>query len=145
MNLHIYIFAYLFFFIHRGAIDGLYAEFFKLPAEEFIRTEKKRRIIITTFWFFSSLFFAIYTPNIGVIIELLGSLASANVFMFPSLCLIKITQRKDQKLSSFYKVIFYIFSIFLILSGILTFGIVLYQVYEDLVTEKLPTQEVLCK
>ena len=145
MNLHIYIFAYLFFFIHRGAIDGLYAEFFKLPAEEFIRTEKKRRIIITTFWFFSSLFFAIYTPNIGVIIELLGSLASANVFMFPRLCLIKITQRKDQKLSSFYKVIFYIFSIFLILSGILTFGIVLYQVYEDLVTEKLPTQEVLCK
>lgn len=86
-----------------------------------------------------------YTPNIGVVIEFLGSLASANVFIFPSLCLIKISQRTDQKLNNFYKFIFYSFAIILILTGILMFTIVLYQGYNDIILETAQNHEVLCK
>lgn len=136
---------FFFFSKNRGALDGLYAEFFKLSAQNFIKTEKKRRFIITSIWFFSSLFLAMYTPNIGVVIEFLGSLASANVFIFPSLCLIKISQRTDQKLNNFYKFIFYSFAIILILTGILMFTIVLYQGYNDIILETVQNHEVLCK
>ena len=136
---------FFFFSKNRGALDGLYAEFFKLSAQNFIKTEKKRRFIITSIWFFSSLFLAMYTPNIGVVIEFLGSLASANVFIFPSLCLIKISQRTDQKLNNFYKFIFYSFAIILILTGILMFTIVLYQGYNDIILETAQNHEVLCK
>ena len=71
----------------------------KISADQFIRGERKRRIIITSGWFVTTLVLAVYTPNIGVVIELLGSLASMNVFIFPSICLIVITDRMQDKLS----------------------------------------------
>lgn len=89
----------------RNALDGLYAEFFKIDTDRFIKGEKKRRIITTTGWFFTTLVLAIYTPNIGVVIELLGSLASMNVFIFPSICLIAIVDRMHEKTSKIGKFI----------------------------------------
>lgn len=73
----------VFKFNFRGALDGLYAEFVKLSTDEFIKGEYKRRIVVTTIWFFSSVLLAVLTPNIGVVIELLGCLASVNIFIFP--------------------------------------------------------------
>ncbi|RWS22749.1 putative sodium-coupled neutral amino acid transporter 7-like protein [Leptotrombidium deliense] len=130
-------------FCGRGALDGLYAEFRKLPAEQFIKGEKKRRVIITTIWFATSLAIAIFTPNIGVVIEFLGSLASANVFIFPSLCLIAISKR-EQKLKQWTKVLCYAIAIALILTGIATFGLVLFQIYYELQSNETPTHKVLC-
>ncbi|XP_028967688.1 putative sodium-coupled neutral amino acid transporter 7 [Galendromus occidentalis] len=72
----------------RGAFDGLYAEIFKIPTEEFIANEKRRRIIITTLWFVTTTTLAVTLSNIGVVIELLGCLACVNVFVFPGLCLV---------------------------------------------------------
>lgn len=130
----------------RGAFDGLYAEFAKLPAEEFIAGESRRRVVITTIWFFSSLAVAIFTPNIGVVIELLGSLASVNVFIFPSFCLIAVANQKRDQLSRFWRIFFYVFSVTLIFLGVVTFAIVLLQVYEDLkISANGPTHDVLCK
>lgn len=130
----------------RGAIDGLYAEFRKLPADEFIAGESQRRVVISTIWFFSSLAIAIFTPNIGIVIELLGSLASVNVFIFPSLCLIALARQKKEQLSRFWRLTFYIFSVTLIVLGVITFAIVLLQVYEDLKdSANGPTHDVLCK
>lgn len=71
----------------------------KISTDQFIKGEMKRRIIITSGWFVTTLLFAVYTPNIGIVIELLGSLASMNVFIFPSICLIVITDRMQDRLS----------------------------------------------
>lgn len=73
------------FFPFRGALDGLYAEFAKLSTDDFIKGEYKRRILVTTIWFFSTVFLAILTPNIGIVIELLGCLASVNIYIFPGM------------------------------------------------------------
>lgn len=80
-------------FCGRGALEGLYGEFRKLSAEEFKATEKGRRIVITTGWFFSTVALAIFAPDISVTLQLLGSMASVNVFIFPGMCLISLTRR----------------------------------------------------
>ncbi|KAG8193750.1 hypothetical protein JTE90_005048 [Oedothorax gibbosus] len=82
----------------RGALDGLYAEFAKLTTDQFIKGEFKRRIVVTTLWFISTVLLAVLAPNIGVVIELLGCLASVNIFIFPGLCLIALTFRTDDNL-----------------------------------------------
>lgn len=105
-----------------------------------------RRFVITIIWFVSSLVVAVFTPNIGVVIELLGSLASANVFIFPSLCLIAIANRPEQKISRPKKIVFYAFSTTLIIVGMTIFSIVLYQVVQDFQNSaENITHEILCK
>lgn len=129
----------------RGALDGLYAEYMKLTAEEFIEGEFRRRIVITTLWFFSSLAIAVFTPNIGVVIELLGSLASANVFIFPSMCLIAITRRSDHNLTKNKRNVVYAVAAALILMGIVMFAIVMFQVVDDFSKSSEISHEVLCQ
>lgn len=80
-------------FCGRGALDGLYGEFRKLSDEEFKSTEKTRRIVITTLWFLSTVALAVFAPDISVTLQLLGSMASINVFVFPGMCLVSLTSR----------------------------------------------------
>lgn len=126
-------------------MDGLYAEFLKIPAEKYIENEKKRRIIITTLWFTSSLAFAIFTPNISIVIQLLGSLASANVFIFPSLCLISIVNRDDRKLNFWIRMLLFGFAFTLIVVGITILGLVLFQTFLDLRYGEPAVHDVICK
>lgn len=62
----------LFAHITRGALEGLYAEWFHLSAEEYIKGERLRRIFITTVWNSAVLVLAVVTPNITIAIEMLG-------------------------------------------------------------------------
>lgn len=55
-----------------GALDGLYAEWFRLTTEQYIKGERMRRITITTLWNFFVLILAVITPNITIAIETLG-------------------------------------------------------------------------
>ncbi|KAG9508800.1 putative sodium-coupled neutral amino acid transporter 7 [Fragariocoptes setiger] len=80
-------------FCGRGALDGLYAEFRQMSPNKFAETETKRRVIITSIWFILTVVLALYAPNISITIQLLGSLASVNVFVFPGMCLISLTKR----------------------------------------------------
>lgn len=80
-------------FCGRGALDGLYGEIRHLSSDEFKRGEKSRRIIISTVWFHSTVLLAIFAPDISVTLQLLGSMASINVFVFPGLCLVSLTRR----------------------------------------------------
>lgn len=80
-------------FCGRGALDGLYGEFRKLSAEEFKSSERARRIVISTLWFFSTVALAVFAPDISVTLQLLGSMASINVFVFPGMCLVSLTRR----------------------------------------------------
>lgn len=54
-----------------------------------------RHFLIVMTWFFSSLIFAIFTPNIGIVIDMLGSLATLFIFIFPGICLIFAILYKD--------------------------------------------------
>lgn len=45
----------------------------------------KQRIIISALWFLSTLVLAVFTPNIGVVIQPLGSLAAVMIFNFPGM------------------------------------------------------------
>lgn len=80
-------------FCGRSALDGLYGEIRKLSTEEFKSSEKTRRYVITTLWFFSTVALAVFAPDISVTLQLLGSMASINVFVFPGMCLISLTMR----------------------------------------------------
>lgn len=80
-------------FCGRGALEGLYAELRNLPSEEKQSTQTNRRIILSTIWFLSTIALAIFAPDISVTLQLLGSMASINVFVFPGMCLISLTNR----------------------------------------------------
>lgn len=73
----------LILYLFRTAIEGLWIELFHLDNEAIINSEKKRRITIVTIWFTASLLIAIFVPNITIVINYLGALAGAFMFMFP--------------------------------------------------------------
>lgn len=80
-------------FCGRGALDGLYGELRKLSTDELKSSERSRRLVITTLWFFSTVALAVFAPDISLTLQLLGSMASINVFVFPGMCLISLTWR----------------------------------------------------
>lgn len=80
-------------FCGRSALDGLYGEVRKLSTEELKSSERTRRIVITTLWFLSTVTLAVFAPDISVTLQLLGSMASINVFVFPGMCLVSLTTR----------------------------------------------------
>ena len=45
--------------------------------------ERKRRYTIAIVWFSSSLVLAVFLPNIGVVISVLGELAAIFIFIYP--------------------------------------------------------------
>ncbi|GFR07084.1 putative sodium-coupled neutral amino acid transporter 7 [Trichonephila clavata] len=108
----------------RGALDGLYAEFAHLTTDQFIKGEFKRRIVVTTLWFMTTLLLAVLAPNIGVVIELLGCLASVNIFIFPGLCLISLSQRSDQYLEHWKSRAKAFVASLMIMFGTFVFGVV---------------------
>ncbi|GBM50023.1 Putative sodium-coupled neutral amino acid transporter 7 [Araneus ventricosus] len=108
----------------RGALDGLYAEFVHLSTDQFIKGELKRRVVVTSLWFASTLLLAVLAPNIGVVIELLGCLASVNIFIFPGLCLIALAIRDDEYLEDFKSRVKCLVACLMILFGTFVFGVV---------------------
>lgn len=59
--------------------------------EDTERKELVRRYIIAILWFIATLIFAIEVPDIGIVINLLGSLAAVFIFIFPGVCLWQTT------------------------------------------------------
>ena len=62
-----------------------------LVTQDSERKELVRRCIIATIWFVATLVFAIEVPDIGIVINLLGSLAAVFIFIFPGVCLWQTT------------------------------------------------------
>lgn len=112
----------------RGALDGLYAEWAKLSTDQFIIGEFKRRLVVTTLWFLTTVLLAVLTPNIGVVIELLGCLASVNIFVFPGLCLIALVFRNDPDVTTAWSYTQIIMACIMITFGAFVFGVVFMQV-----------------
>ena len=80
-------------FCGRSALDGLYAEVRQLSPTEFKLNEPRRRLVSSTLWFLSTVALAVFAPDISLTLQLLGSMASINVFVFPGMCLVSLTRR----------------------------------------------------
>jgi len=121
-------------FCGREAISNLWLEISLRRGTTIVDTpvfEKCRRSWIASVWFFSTIVFAVFLPNIGVVIKLLGSLAAVFVFIFPGMCLFRVAIQEDnllsyQRSSPRYIFLFTISSLFLILGAFL-FGCVISQ------------------
>jgi sodium-coupled neutral amino acid transporter 7/8 len=71
-------------FIYREAISTVWCQLFDVSQGGM--TELGRRTIIASLWFCSTLLIAVYSPDIGVVIDVLGSLAAIFIFVFPGKC-----------------------------------------------------------
>ncbi|XP_022238391.1 putative sodium-coupled neutral amino acid transporter 7 [Limulus polyphemus] len=120
-------------FCGRTAIDDIYIQVRSLPPELAARGERMRRIITALVWFITTLTLAVVTPNIGVVIQLLGSLAAVFIFVFPGLCLLQETLRKDPSIILLKdKFLVFVSGVFLAI-GMGIFGLVLTQsIAEDI-------------
>ena len=68
----------------RVAIDSLLVEVGRQTAAADVDVaERRRRITTTVLWFISTLLIALFIPDIGVVISLLGGLAVIFIFVFP--------------------------------------------------------------
>lgn len=126
----------------RGAVDGLYSEIFRLSAADFIRGERRRRFIIVTLWFCSSLLIALNTSSIGTVIHALGSVSAANVFIYPGICLMKVTLQTDPSLKRKKSYFLIVAAILLAGLGAFFFGLIITDVIVNGSTSK--SVEVLC-
>jgi len=103
------------------------------------RMKENVRVACITVWFFGTLIFAILMPNIGSVIQLLGSLAAVFIFILPGLCLLKMSEAASSKVKRWglfiYAALFLVVGTF-IFSCVFTQAIIVDFVAEK--TEELP-------
>ncbi|XP_063951212.1 sodium-coupled neutral amino acid transporter 7-like [Lytechinus pictus] len=76
-------------FCGRLAIETMLQSSLGRTDEEWALREKRRRVIETVTWFSISLLLALFIPDIGVVISVIGGLAAVFIFVFPGLCLVQ--------------------------------------------------------
>ncbi|XP_071495332.1 sodium-coupled neutral amino acid transporter 7-like [Diadema antillarum] len=76
-------------FCGRLAVDTMLQSIMKKTDEEWRFRERRRRVIETLTWFMLSLLLALFIPDIGVVISVIGGLGAVFIFVFPGLCLVQ--------------------------------------------------------
>lgn len=77
-------------FCVREAIGDLYVQMRSLsPAEASVKEPLRRKVIAVFLWA-ASILFAVFTPNINIVVKLLGSLAAIFIFVFPGMCMVQL-------------------------------------------------------
>ena len=99
-----------------------------LISEDTERKEVVRRYVIASLWFVATLVFAIEVPDIGIVINLLGSLAAVFIFIFPGVCLWQTTLSQNPELATTKSRSLLLFAGFFLVLGAFLFGCVLTQV-----------------
>ncbi|XP_046636826.1 putative sodium-coupled neutral amino acid transporter 7 isoform X2 [Daphnia pulicaria] len=89
--------------------------------------EKWGRILIAITWFTCSLMLAVLIPDIGQVIQILGSLAAVFIFVFPGICLLQVTLRQDPSMIRRKNLVSCLFACAIIVVGVFLFGLVLTQ------------------
>ncbi|XP_076289330.1 sodium-coupled neutral amino acid transporter 7 [Lasioglossum baleicum] len=92
----------------------------------------KFRVLVTLIWYTLSLTIAILVPDISPVINLLGVLSAAFIFIFPGICLFRSTLLKDSELHLNKDRLLIIFAIFLVALGAFVSGVVFIEAVEDL-------------
>lgn len=73
----------VFKFFSREAINTVWCELWGASQTDIALTEFKRRVSIASLWFILTLLIAVVSPDIGIVIDVLGSLAAIFIFVFP--------------------------------------------------------------
>ena len=80
---HVVSFVILFLYHYREALSNIWVNLFHGSDSDVAVTEKRRRVTIATVWFILTLVLALVSPDIGSVINILGSLAAIFIFVFP--------------------------------------------------------------
>ncbi|XP_056381379.1 sodium-coupled neutral amino acid transporter 7 isoform X2 [Hyla sarda] len=106
----------------RAVVEGLWLRFTAQEAGEEPTRERRRRILQTLTWFVLTLLLALFIPDIGRVISLIGGLAACFIFIFPGLCLInlKLSEIQEQKSRSWWALLIY--GVTMVTLGVFIFG-----------------------
>lgn len=67
----------------RAVVEGLWLRYQEMPVEEDVGREQRRRVLQTVVWFLLTLLLALFIPDIGKVISVIGGLAACFIFVFP--------------------------------------------------------------
>ncbi|XP_012261076.2 putative sodium-coupled neutral amino acid transporter 7 [Athalia rosae] len=115
-------------FCGREALIGL--------CTEYIQSLIMPRVILSLIWIALTLVVAIVLPDISAVINLMGSLSAAFIFIFPGVCLLQNTLIKDPLLCLNKDRFLIVFAIILLALGSFVCGVVLVEAIEDMLKEK---------
>ncbi|KAG5849409.1 hypothetical protein ANANG_G00110080 [Anguilla anguilla] len=109
-------------FCGRAVLEGLWLRFRDEPVEVDVGRERRRRLLQTVTWFALTLLLALFIPDIGRVISLIGGLAACFIFVFPGLCLIqaKLSEMQEVRPGSWWGLVSY--GIFMVTIGAFIFG-----------------------
>ncbi|KAJ1073363.1 hypothetical protein K5549_017020, partial [Capra hircus] len=109
-------------FCGRAVIEGLWLRYQGMPLEEDVGRERRRRVLQTLVWFLLTLLLALFIPDIGKVISVIGGLAACFIFVFPGLCLIqaKLSEMEEVKPASWWAMVSY--GVLLVTLGAFIFG-----------------------
>lgn len=68
---------------HRAVLEGLWLRYTGVTVEEDVVRERRRRLLQTISWFLLTLLLALFIPDIGKVISVIGGLAACFIFVFP--------------------------------------------------------------
>nr|XP_036881260.1 putative sodium-coupled neutral amino acid transporter 7 isoform X2 [Manis javanica] len=109
-------------FCGRAVVEGLWLRYQGTPVEEDVAREQRRRVLQTLVWFLLTLLLALFIPDIGKVISVIGGLAACFIFVFPGLCLIqaKLSEMEEVKPASWWALVSY--GVLLVTLGAFIFG-----------------------
>ncbi|XP_061737415.1 sodium-coupled neutral amino acid transporter 7 [Nerophis ophidion] len=120
-------------FCGRAVIEGLWLRLQGEQVEVCVRREQKRRILQTLLWFFVTLILALFIPDIGRVISLIGGLAACFIFVFPGMCLMQVKlSETDRRTSSWHGQL--VLGIVMVTLGAFIFGLTTTNsIYQDII------------
>ncbi|XP_061450205.1 sodium-coupled neutral amino acid transporter 7 [Rhineura floridana] len=109
-------------FCGRAVLEGLWLRYKGEAVEEDVVRERRRRLFQTVSWFLLTLLLALFIPDIGKVISLIGGLAACFIFVFPGLCLIhtKLSEIQEARPTSCWAMVSY--GTFMVGLGAFIFG-----------------------
>ncbi|XP_065272622.1 sodium-coupled neutral amino acid transporter 7 [Emys orbicularis] len=109
-------------FCGRAVLEGLWLRYKGETVEEDVVRERRRRVFQTVCWFLLTLLLALFIPDIGKVISLIGGLAACFIFVFPGLCLIqaKLSEIQETRSTSWWALVSY--GTFMVTLGAFIFG-----------------------
>ncbi|GAA6227844.1 putative sodium-coupled neutral amino acid transporter 7 [Lates japonicus] len=121
-------------FCGRAVIEGLWLRFQGEQVEVCVRREQRRRILQTLVWFVVTLVLALFIPDIGRVISLIGGLAACFIFVFPGLCLMQAKlSETDSRSASWHGLV--VFGVVMVTLGAFIFGLTTTNsIYQDIVS-----------
>ncbi|XP_063046599.1 sodium-coupled neutral amino acid transporter 7 [Engraulis encrasicolus] len=108
-------------FCGRAVLEGLWLRWRGDEVEVCVYRERRRRVAMTIVWFSLTLLLALFIPDIGRVISLIGGLAACFIFVFPGLCLIQAKlSETDHKTASWMAMV--VFGVVMVTIGGFIFG-----------------------